>query len=138
MIRSVIDPFPALPDQIFIEGHSLVGIMRVLIRDDAIAQHRALNAFLEHESARMDSLLNECLATAKIAKAKVGGRGEKSQRGKGGERASPKRKEVGQMIGNLQGQSVAAVQAMCSAVVSVSESAHQLKAFWRACAAGGQ
>uniref|UniRef100_A0A183CHE9 Breast cancer anti-estrogen resistance protein 1 n=1 Tax=Globodera pallida TaxID=36090 RepID=A0A183CHE9_GLOPA len=88
---------------IFIEGHSLVGIVRVIVRDDAIIQHRPLSAFLEHESARIDSLLNECLATAKVAKAKA--------------------------------QTVPAIQAVCTAVVCVSERAHQLKAFWKLCAA---
>uniref|UniRef100_A0A915MNF2 Uncharacterized protein n=1 Tax=Meloidogyne javanica TaxID=6303 RepID=A0A915MNF2_MELJA len=53
---------------LYIEGHSLVGIGRVICRDDVVLKHRPLNAFIEHECAKLDLLLNECLSNAKVAK----------------------------------------------------------------------
>jgi hypothetical protein len=61
-----------LLSKIYIECHSLCGIVRVLCRDDSINQHRPLNAFLQSECTKLDSLLNECLTAAKVAKSKVG------------------------------------------------------------------
>ncbi|KAL3090807.1 hypothetical protein niasHS_007182 [Heterodera schachtii] len=106
MIESQTEPKLSFQkvQMILIEGNSLVGIVRVVSRDDAIIQHRPLGTFLEHESARIDALLNECLITAKVAKAKA--------------------------------HTVPAIQAVCSAVVSVSERVHQLKAFWKLCSVG--
>uniref|UniRef100_A0A914L1Y7 Serine rich protein interaction domain-containing protein n=1 Tax=Meloidogyne incognita TaxID=6306 RepID=A0A914L1Y7_MELIC len=53
---------------VYIEGHSLVGIGRVICRDDVVLKHRPLNAFIEHECSKLDLLLNECLSNAKVAK----------------------------------------------------------------------
>jgi len=46
----------------------LVGIGRVICRDDVVLKHRPLNAFIEHECSKLDLLLNECLSNAKVAK----------------------------------------------------------------------
>ncbi|KAL7080369.1 hypothetical protein ACQ4LE_000277 [Meloidogyne hapla] len=98
---------------VYIEGHSLVGIGRVICRDDVVLKHRPLNAFIEHECVKLDSLLNECLSNAKVAKSHTQANNQKQQ--------------------SQQPQTVPAVRSMCKAVVSVSECVGHLRLFWRAC-----
>ncbi|KAF7639115.1 Serine_rich domain-containing protein [Meloidogyne graminicola] len=99
---------------VYIEGHSLVGIGRVICRDDAVLKHRPLIAFLEHECSKLDSLLNECLADAKVAKSH-----SQNIQNNNKHSTSP--------------QTVPAVRSMCKAIVSVSESVGHLRLFWKAC-----
>uniref|UniRef100_A0A915NL93 Serine rich protein interaction domain-containing protein n=1 Tax=Meloidogyne floridensis TaxID=298350 RepID=A0A915NL93_9BILA len=101
---------------VYIEGHSLVGIGRVICRDDVVLKHRPLNAFIEHECAKLDLLLNECLSNAKVAKSHTQTNNQNNN----------KNNQSSQ-------QTVPAIRNMCKAVVSVSESVGHLRLFWRAC-----
>uniref|UniRef100_A0A915MNI0 Uncharacterized protein n=1 Tax=Meloidogyne javanica TaxID=6303 RepID=A0A915MNI0_MELJA len=101
---------------VYIEGHSLVGIGRVICRDDVVLKHRPLNAFIEHECSKLDLLLNECLSNAKVAKSHTQNNNQNNN----------KNNQSSQ-------QTVPAIRSMCKAVVSVSESVGHLRLFWRAC-----